>query len=162
ESYGIYSTNNEKASETMQQIENEGDILDWVDNYSLELRYFINQNSEKDIEYINSLPLGKWNYLPQHTDEHYSSTNIIDLYKSVIENSPKDSPIQDITFVSINKDMNKGPFSSLKAIHLSEEEALSKIRTTRSEEHTSELQSRFDLVCRLLLEKKKKNNNQKH
>src|SRR5699024_1833209 len=26
-----------------------------------------------------------------------------------------------------------------------------------SEEHTSELQSRFDLVCRLLLEKKKKN-----
>src|SRR5437868_7716632 len=28
-------------------------------------------------------------------------------------------------------------------------------RRTRSEEHTSELQSRFDLVCRLLLEKKK-------
>src|SRR2546421_3773217 len=29
----------------------------------------------------------------------------------------------------------------------------------RSEEHTSELQSRSDLVCRLLLEKKKKYNN---
>src|SRR2546421_9639162 len=29
----------------------------------------------------------------------------------------------------------------------------------RSEEHTSELQSRSDLVCRLLLEKKKKENN---
>src|SRR5699024_12153364 len=28
-------------------------------------------------------------------------------------------------------------------------------RSARSEEHTSELQSRFDLVCRLLLEKKK-------
>src|SRR5699024_12182800 len=28
----------------------------------------------------------------------------------------------------------------------------------RSEEHTSELQSRFDLVCRLLLEKKKHDN----
>src|SRR5438105_7353977 len=28
----------------------------------------------------------------------------------------------------------------------------------RSEEHTSELQSRVDLVCRLLLEKKKNNN----
>src|SRR5207249_6680352 len=28
-------------------------------------------------------------------------------------------------------------------------------REARSEEHTSELQSRFDLVCRLLLEKKK-------
>src|SRR2546427_9432846 len=30
----------------------------------------------------------------------------------------------------------------------------------RSEEHTSELQSQSNLVCRLLLEKKKKNDNQ--
>src|SRR2546428_3806331 len=30
-------------------------------------------------------------------------------------------------------------------------------RQSRSEEHTSELQSRSDLVCRLLLEKKKNN-----
>src|SRR5699024_12708195 len=29
------------------------------------------------------------------------------------------------------------------------------VAAPRSEEHTSELQSRFDLVCRLLLEKKK-------
>src|SRR5947209_15110374 len=32
----------------------------------------------------------------------------------------------------------------------------------RSEEHTSELQSRQYLVCRLLLEKKKRNTNSKH
>src|SRR5437660_4944409 len=32
----------------------------------------------------------------------------------------------------------------------------------RSEEHTSELQSRGHLVCRLLLEKKKKKNKQEH
>src|SRR5699024_12275114 len=31
-------------------------------------------------------------------------------------------------------------------------------KASRSEEHTSELQSRFDLVCRLLLEKKKQKN----
>src|SRR2546422_7830897 len=35
--------------------------------------------------------------------------------------------------------------------------ALVKGRPKRSEEHTSELQSRLHLVCRLLLEKKKKN-----
>src|SRR5699024_12550164 len=35
-------------------------------------------------------------------------------------------------------------------LHLSDD------HTSRSEEHTSELQSRFDLVCRLLFEKKKK------
>src|SRR5437867_8206109 len=33
-----------------------------------------------------------------------------------------------------------------------------KIAWQRSEEHTSELQSPYDLVCRLLLEKKKKKN----
>src|SRR5947208_13199563 len=33
-------------------------------------------------------------------------------------------------------------------------------RTTRSEEHTSELQSPDHIVCRLLLEKKNRNNNQ--
>src|SRR5437867_10061479 len=32
----------------------------------------------------------------------------------------------------------------------------------RSEEHTSELQSPYDLVCRLLLEKKKKQHRQTH
>src|SRR2546427_8416870 len=32
----------------------------------------------------------------------------------------------------------------------------------RSEEHTSELQSQSNLVCRLLLEKKKKKNNMRH
>src|SRR5690606_42161978 len=34
---------------------------------------------------------------------------------------------------------------------------LQRTQETRSEEHTSELQSRENLVCRLLLEKKKKN-----
>src|SRR5260221_8908190 len=35
-------------------------------------------------------------------------------------------------------------------------------RTVRSEEHTSELQSHSDLVCRLLLEKKKKKTETKY
>src|SRR5699024_11664259 len=34
-------------------------------------------------------------------------------------------------------------------------------RQNRSEEHTSELQSRFDLVCRLLLEEKKREHHQR-
>src|SRR5207249_5532690 len=40
----------------------------------------------------------------------------------------------------------------IKELKLSPEQIQERIR---SEEHTSELQSRFDLVCRLLLEKKK-------
>src|SRR5207249_11188442 len=57
-------------------------------------------------------------------------------------------PAEDLT--------RKGPWDLLvnatpagtKGVHDDEQ--------VRSEEHTSELQSRFDLVCRLLLEKKKK------
>src|SRR2546429_1944379 len=41
--------------------------------------------------------------------------------------------------------------------HDSRPRALSEPTGARSEEHTSELQSRLHLVCRLLLEKKKKN-----
>src|SRR5260221_910075 len=45
----------------------------------------------------------------------------------------------------------------LYAVGVSEDKSLS-TPLIRSEEHTSELQSHSDLVCRLLLEKKKKNN----
>src|SRR5205085_9514348 len=41
-------------------------------------------------------------------------------------------------------------------------DALMPTRALRSEEHTSELQSQSNLVCRLLLEKKNKINKKKH
>src|SRR5207249_11385914 len=59
------------------------------------------------------------------------------------------------------------PISSQRAIHVAHrpaERAVHRLahpvedvvhHVARSEEHTSELQSRFELVCRLLLEKKK-------
>src|SRR5258707_10825741 len=47
--------------------------------------------------------------------------------------------------------------SSTRRIRLAKE-ASAPSSSKRSEEHTSELQSRQYLVCRLLLEKKKKNN----
>src|SRR5687768_17890766 len=53
------------------------------------------------------------------------------------------------------------PFLSgpCRASSLSPFAALAGCRHSRSEEHTSELQSRLHLVCRLLLEKKKKKKN---
>src|ERR1035441_10932459 len=47
--------------------------------------------------------------------------------------------------------LNSGPLSAIRG-------ATPPTRNNRSEEHTSELQSLRHLVCRLLLEKKKKNN----
>src|SRR5947207_5986116 len=46
----------------------------------------------------------------------------------------------------------------LEKILYFEEYVVLESKIARSEEHTSELQSHSDLVCRLLLEKKKKNN----
>src|SRR5438105_3861075 len=43
-----------------------------------------------------------------------------------------------------------------RSLELAEPGAIYVMHVGRSEEHTSELQSRVDLVCRLLLEKKKK------
>src|SRR3712207_7568737 len=61
----------------------------------------------------------------------------------------------------IKKDMRFVPATNLEqvlAIALPQPIA-SSTASERSEEHTSELQSRQYLVCRLLLEKKKKKNN---
>src|SRR2546429_3103403 len=44
------------------------------------------------------------------------------------------------------------------AVREAKHTALAERQLARSEEHTSELQSRLHLVCRLLLEKKKKKN----
>src|SRR2546422_1414048 len=66
------------------------------------------------------------------------------LFRSVIYTGLHQTPEQ-IVNTAIQEDVN--------AIGLS---VLSGAQTTRSEEHTSELQSRLHLVCRLLLEKKKK------
>src|SRR6266550_9566958 len=46
----------------------------------------------------------------------------------------------------------------LAAAHRGAARAAARLGRPRSEEHTSELQSRLHLVCRLLLEKKKNNN----
>src|SRR5699024_12284308 len=45
-------------------------------------------------------------------------------------------------------------FIRRRFLYLASKKRLSIAEAVRSEEHTSELQSRFDLVCRLLLEKK--------
>src|SRR5260221_10746680 len=65
-----------------------------------------------------------------------------------------------VTGCSPLRTMNSPPFASRAILctpFLPISENLTAPDSTRSEEHTSELQSHSDLVCRLLLEKKKKN-----
>src|SRR5207302_1682301 len=74
--------------------------------------------------------------------------------------------VQGLTRFRIGDVVQEAPFLRARIQRLTDEtpatatlevEALA--RTARSEEHTSELQSRENLVCRLLLEKKKKTRN---
>src|SRR5207249_6285482 len=66
-----------------------------------------------------------------------------------------DDPLDDVAIAAflITSSVIARLVSKLREMR---DEAASSVN--RSEEHTSELQSRFDLVCRLLLEKKKQNN----
>src|SRR5206468_11701415 len=57
---------------------------------------------------------------------------------------------------SIRSTPTQRPASRASYAAISPSTATIRTRPRRSEEHTSELQSRSDLVCRLLLEKKKK------
>src|SRR5438874_10169727 len=58
--------------------------------------------------------------------------------------------LHDALPISVAKSTERGALGSQASAS-----AASPVRHGRSEEHTSELQSRRDLVCRLLLEKKK-------
>src|SRR5699024_12513124 len=62
------------------------------------------------------------------------------------------------TYRKLNRQRSVFPSDTalLKALYLATFEATKKWTMPRSEEQTSELQSRFELVCRLLLEKKKR------
>src|SRR5690242_20960846 len=69
--------------------------------------------------------------------------------------------------LQVNSDFGPGEFEALDAaaklagrplsVLLVQVDAQPKLWRERSEEHTSELQSHVNLVCRLLLEKKKRN-----
>src|SRR5207247_6425458 len=57
-------------------------------------------------------------------------------------------PIADaVTEIQVQTGSTSAEYGSYLGVHVN-------VVTKRSEEHTSELQSRVDLVCRLLLEKK--------
>src|SRR2546426_9375986 len=73
------------------------------------------------------------------------------LFRSVDRDLPVEAPRPEQSRIEHIRPIGSGdqddPLGRIEAVHLD-----------RSEEHTSELQSPCNLVCRLLLEKKKKKN----
>src|SRR3989442_9974946 len=75
------------------------------------------------------------------------------LFRSLLEDDATDLPYRDLAY---SDRMGTAP----EDIGLAVRGRIIGYMSERSEEHTSELQSRPHLVCRLLLEKKKKNQSQ--
>src|SRR5699024_12095746 len=86
----------------------------------------------------------------------------VDNFKNVIKEYPQGSNVGKIIEENWDEPVTVGfeiteryNTSTLRAAQYSLRRMNQDLAGLRSEEHTSELQSRFDLVCRLLLEKKK-------
>src|SRR3989449_10735599 len=74
-----------------------------------------------------------------------------------LEDTPKDFMVLENKLREANRQLVQAFNQNEKLVN-----ALYEARDQRSEEHTSELQSRLHLVCRLLLEKKKKKRKRKY
>lgn len=128
----IYDDDSEKASKAMEDLENTGDILDWADNYSIELKKFLDVHKDDgEVQRIQNIPEGKWNYLPKSTDSSENPDEVLGLYRAKGKVSATGALIKDIGFVRIAKSAaNRGPFSSIHAGYIQEQDALKIIQTT--------------------------------
>src|SRR2546421_9709431 len=77
------------------------------------------------------------------------------LFRSRLATNGKLRPRESRPYVGLSPKMPQSEAGTRIDPLVSEPSASGTSRPARSEEHTSELQSRSDLVCRLLLEKKK-------
>src|SRR5699024_11854032 len=89
--------------------------------------------------------IAKKNFIPAETEVFWDGKHLVDAVETGIR--------FDIIFLDIEMEKEDGITAARKIREVDKNVLI--VYVTRSEEHTSELQSRFDLVCRLLLEKKK-------
>src|SRR5699024_5446360 len=71
-----------------------------------------------------------------------------------VSGSGKSTLVNEILYKSLAKNLYRGKHQPGQHKEVKGIEHIEKVIEIRSEEHTSELQSRFDIVCRLLLKKK--------
>src|SRR5699024_12852094 len=91
-------------------------------------------------------------YLAHRYLHSFPTRRSSDLIRTIQENDIQHGDIQFV--ITAGEESGLVGAKALKPEHIHASYGYAWIR---SEEHTSELQSRFDLVCRLLLEKKKTN-----
>src|SRR5690606_8538388 len=117
-------------------------------------------NSEGDAKNYAELTLNykENNQLAFHSNLKKQQTiNSVEMYRKLLKNQKDHSVI----IISVGFSTNLARLLASEADQLSSLSGLQLVaKKVKSEEHTFELQSRENLVCRLLLEKKKKKNTQ--
>src|SRR5699024_5474856 len=120
-------------------------ILSLGNSFSLDsFEYLLNMARSAGIDATFGILVGEGATLEGHWDAVSSGGT-----QAYIKWTNRKRPIEQKTFQEVLED------EDWDVITFQNRSSLSGIYAERSEEHTSELQSRFDLVCRLLLEKKK-------
>jgi len=127
-----FNEDSKKASEAAGKLEANGDPLDWTDDYSLELRAFLEEHKEDgEFDRVRAIPKGKWNYLPSKEDEMFDPKEILGLYTTSGKITGTGEKITNVGFVKIAKSgVRRGPFSSIRAEYMEEQDALKRIKTT--------------------------------
>ncbi|GAA6237397.1 DEAD/DEAH box helicase family protein [Apilactobacillus micheneri] len=134
----MYSENEDIATKATINLSKNGDLLDWTDEYSLELRHFMDNSKKSEIKRIINIPEGKWNYLPARSQSLVPNTEeIIGLYKSnSVRCSLKDN-LKASGFVKLYKSGTEmGPFSPVIAQYIDDKSALEKIKTDKNDNYS--------------------------
>ena len=59
----LYSGDDARIQEVMDTVEADNDMLSWRNTHVYALREFLQHATQKDLDRINAMPRGKWNYL---------------------------------------------------------------------------------------------------
>lgn len=136
EAYGIYSTDSEKATQAMNELEKEDSVIDWIDEYSMELREFLDTNDFEEIERIASIPSGKWNYLPKNTE----TDQIYGLFKGYGTNVATGEKVTNTVFIEYEERAATNFFAAKQSAQpqiISDEEVLKHIKTNPEDNEKS-------------------------
>lgn len=70
-----------KATETFSELDDDDEFLS-IDEYVLDLRKFLRESSSEDRERVQTIPIGKWGYLPSTANKDINTPTILSLTRS--------------------------------------------------------------------------------